>query len=161
MLKTVRRFAFLAIAVFAVTAGTAEAHGQPAGFTAAANMGFHHHPGHWRYGAWTGIGIGIGFGTAFAPAYYDVGPAWYPDYVVAEPLPPPRFRRTFIRREPAVPSAPDPVFSPTGGQDATQTESDRRSCNLAAMTQADAMTDAAVFQRTTLACMEGRGYSIR
>jgi hypothetical protein len=62
---------------------------------------------------------------------------------------------------PAVPAAPDPKLVPSQGQDRRQTEYDRQACNRWTMTQADAVADAQVFHRTSLACMEARGYSVR
>ena len=38
---------------------------------------------------------------------------------------------------------------------------DRRECNRWATTQPGAMADASIFQRATLACMEGRGYTVK
>jgi hypothetical protein len=58
-------------------------------------------------------------------------------------------------------SPPDPVIYPRHGQDARQTEIDRRDCNRWATTQAAALADAAVFQRTVQACMDGRGYTLK
>ena len=62
---------------------------------------------------------------------------------------------------PAAPSAPDPLFVARNGQDAARTESDRQACNRWVATQSAALTDAAVFHRMSLACMEGRGYSLQ
>ena len=110
-----------------------------------AGHGHWHHRPHWGWG----IGIGIGLGP-----YY--GPGWYPaPVVVASPAYGdwPAANRT--------PSPPDPVIEPRQGQSAAQTEADRQACNRWATTQADAMADAAVFHRTTIGCMEGRGYSVR
>jgi len=112
--------------------------------------GHHHH-----HGVFLGLGLGFGFG-----GYYDYGPPYYgpyyygpPGYVVA--VPPAAYAT------PAVPAAPDPIFYPRNGQSAAQTEADRRDCNRWATTQANAMADASVFHRATMACMEGRGYSAR
>ena len=109
-----------------------------------------------------GIGLGIGLGAA---AYY--GP-WSPGYVVVPgstvvyddgPLP----------VQPAAgpvpsqgqPQGPDPVVYPRNGQTAEQTENDRQACNRWAATQPAAMADASVFHRATIACLEGRGYTVR
>ena len=55
----------------------------------------------------------------------------------------------------------EPIFYPRNGQSAETTESDRRECNRWATTQRGAMDDASIFQRATLACMEGRGYTVK
>ncbi|HJW10184.1 MAG TPA: hypothetical protein VJ598_00270 [Albitalea sp.] len=115
--------------------------------TAQARHGGHHR---WHGHSHWGVGIGIGLGT-----YYD--PWWrpypgYPPYVIVE-LPPVAYS--------AVPAAPDPVFTPRNGQSAAQTEADRQACNRWATTQPEAMADAGVFHRSTLACMDGRGYTVR
>jgi hypothetical protein len=57
--------------------------------------------------------------------------------------------------------APEPIFYPNNGQSADATENDRRECNRWATTQRGAMADASIFQRATLACMEGRGYTVK
>ena len=57
--------------------------------------------------------------------------------------------------------APEPIFYPRNGQTAETTEHDRRECNRWATTQRGAMSDASIFQRATLACMEGRGYTVK
>jgi hypothetical protein len=62
---------------------------------------------------------------------------------------------------PTEPAKPDPVIHPRQGQNAEQTEADRRDCNRWATTQPAALADAAVFQRTVLACMDGRGYTVQ
>ncbi|MBW8828393.1 MAG: hypothetical protein JF606_02960 [Burkholderiales bacterium] len=56
---------------------------------------------------------------------------------------------------------PDPIFYPRNGQSSEQIEADRQSCNRWAATQSNAMADAGVFHRATLACMEGRGYTVK
>jgi hypothetical protein len=139
-----------ALAAITLAACPAQAQSRHGGF----------HGGGFRHGhhglVWGGVGIGIGIGFADGdylggPSYY--GPPWYPPYVVA---PPP------MAYAPApVPAAPDPIFYPRNGQTAAQTEADRRDCNRWASTQQSAMNDASVFHRATLACMEGRGYSVR
>ena len=57
--------------------------------------------------------------------------------------------------------APVPIFYPRNGQSASQLESDIQECNRWATTQANAMSDASVFQRAVAACMDGRGYTVR
>jgi hypothetical protein len=94
---------------------------------------------------WGGVSIGIGL-----PFYYHP----YPAYAVA----PPQVAYT----EPApVPAAPEPIIYPRDGQSPAQTEADRQACNRWATSQPKAMADASVFHRATLACMEGRGYTVR
>jgi hypothetical protein len=63
--------------------------------------------------------------------------------------------------QPVPQAAAEPIFYPRNGQSAEATESDRRECNRWATTQRGAMADASIFQRATLACMEGRGYTAR
>jgi hypothetical protein len=139
--------AALAALVLVAVASTAEARGRHGG-------------GHWGAGPFWG-GVGIGLGVGLASYYYR---PWYPGYVVVEPpayyyepqpVPQP------VPRVPAAPPAPDPIFYPRSGQSPTQTEADRVECNRWATTQPSAMSDASVFQRATLACMEGRGYVVR
>ena len=62
---------------------------------------------------------------------------------------------------PQISQAPEPIFYPRNGQSAEATEHDRRDCNRWATTQNGAMNDASIFQRATLACMEGRGYTVK
>ena len=62
---------------------------------------------------------------------------------------------------PQASAAAEPIFYPRNGQSAEATESDRRECNRWATTQRGAMADASIFQRATLACMEGRGYTVK
>ena len=128
--------------------------------------GGYHGGGYYRGGGWGwdplwGFGLGLGVAAlATAPLYYDQPsvvyvnpPAYYPPapvYVQAAPAAP----------APA-PAAADPIFYPRSGQNAAQTEADRQACNRWATTQRNAMNDASVFQRATLACMDGRGYTGR
>lgn len=89
--------------------------------------------------------------------YYANGiyyaPAGANGYVVVEP---PAEAAT------ASPAAvPEPVIYPRNGQNAEQTETDRRECNRWATTQPSAMNDASVFQRAVAACMDARGYTVR
>lgn len=64
-------------------------------------------------------------------------------------------------RAPGLQRAPDPIIYPSKGQSAAQTETDRRECNRWALSQPRAGAEASVFHRATLACMEGRGYTVR
>jgi len=123
---------------------------------------YHGYRGYYRGGFWGpgafigGVGLGLGIGALAYPAYgaygyYDDAPVVVstPTYVTAAPQSAP------------APTAPNPIFYPRNGQSAAQTESDRRDCNQWATTQAGAMNDAGVFQRATMACMEGRNYTVR
>ena len=134
--------------------------------------GYYGSRGYWRPGPfWGGLGIGIGLGTigygawnSYYPApAYVVSPG-YADYGVVDPVIGDdvviRSDRTIVQTAPAT-SAPDPIFYPKNSQSPTQIEADRRECNRWATTQPSAMAVASVFQRATLACMEGRGYSVK
>ncbi len=135
-----------AVLVMTLAATSAQAHGRRGG-------------GYWGPGPfWGGVGIGVGVGS-----YYAYRP-WYPGYVVVDA--PPVYYRTEPQPVPAAPEpaakpAADPIFYPRTGQSEAQTEADRVECNRWATTQPSAMRDASVFQRATLACMEGRGYVVR
>jgi hypothetical protein len=150
-------FAALALAV---SAGAVQAQGRHGG-----HHGHHGHHGHWGPGLfWGAVGFGVGLGVArqyyYGPAYY--GPAWYPGYVVVEPPPVAYYESPPLpARAPAARMPPDPIFYPRDGQSSAQTEADRQACNRWAMTQPQAVADASVFHRATLACMEGRGYTVR
>ncbi len=133
---------------------TADAHGRRGG-------------GYWGPGPfWGGVGIGVGVGIGLSSGYY-YGRPWYPGYVIVD-APPVYHYRTEPQPVPAAPApepvarpAPDPIFYPKSGQSEAQTEADRVDCNRWATTQPSAMRDASVFQRATLACMEGRGYVVK
>jgi hypothetical protein len=133
--------------------------------------GRHWHGGGWGWGPRVGLGIGFaaplyyggydgayygpGYGTYYAPGYraYDNGTV-----LVA---PPPVVYQSGPVPAPVPMTQPEPIVYPRNGQSAARTESDRRECNRWAIGQPNAMGDASVFQRATLACMEGRGYTIR
>lgn len=62
----------------------------------------------------------------------------------------------------AAPGVPAPlIIYPRNNQSAAQTETDRQECNVWAGTQANATTDATVFNRAIAACLDGRGYTVR
>ena len=128
--------------------------------------------GYWGPGPfWGGLGIGVGLGAIGYGAWnsYYSAPAYvvapdYADYGVIDPAIGGdvviRSDRTIVQAAPAT-SAPDPIFYPKNGQSPAQIEADRQGCNRWATTQPSAMAVASVFQRATLACMEGRGYSVK
>jgi hypothetical protein len=137
--------------------------------------GWGHGGGSWHGGAWHGHGgccyyggwsVSVGFGPWWYggyPYYYPYYPyyyGYYPGYVVGTGYPVATGPAP-QGNEPAQPSAPEPVIYPRNGQSAEQTEADRRDCDRWAMTQPRAMADANVFHRAALACMEGRGYTVR
>jgi hypothetical protein len=145
--------AALAALTLAVAAGSVQAHGR--------HGGHRHHHGHWGPGLfWGAVGLGVGIGVARHHYYREAAP-WYPGYVVVEPPPVAYHYEAPPPREPASRRPPDPIFYPREGQSAAQTEADRQACNRWATTQPNAMADASVFHRATLACMEGRGYTVR
>ncbi len=123
--------------------------------------------GHWGPGVfWGGLGLGLGLGAIGYATYggYYLYPAYapmpYPGYVVVEPP----AGDVVVRSGQPVPiaqRAADPIFYPRNGQSAARTEADRQECNRWATTQSGAMADASIFQRATLACMEGRGYTVK
>lgn len=137
--------------------------------------GYWGHRGFVRPGVfWGGVGLGLGLGAA---SYYG---GWWEPYGYApspvyevytyDAVPPVLVAPGATLADPAsrpgqpvprAPRAPDPIFYPGKGQSAATTEDDRRDCNRWATTQSGAMADASIFQRATLACMEGRGYTVR
>ena len=166
MRALIRTSAF-ALAALAMVAAPLESQAGPGG------RGGHYHGnyGHygysgWGYGPfWGGIGLGIGFGLG---SYYAVAPRYYyPGYVVANPgyvvtTVPPAYDAGIAAAQPIARSAaPDPIVYPNRGQSAAQTEADRQACDRWATTQPSAMADASVFHRATLACLEGRGYTVK
>jgi hypothetical protein len=125
--------------------------------------GHYYRGGGWGFDPFWGVGLGLGLALATAPLYYDnpgvvyvnPPPVYYPPPVYGTP--------TYSAPVPApsAPAAADPIFYPRSGQSAAQTEADRQDCNRWATTQRNAMSDGSVFQRATLACMDGRGYTAR
>jgi len=143
----------LAVAGLVMTVGTADAQSRHYGRSAP----YYHHHGWDGARFWGGVGIGFGLGTL----YY--GAPWYPGYVAvpAYPAYPVYPAYPAAPSEPIAKMPPDPVIYPRNGQSAAQLESDRQDCNRWAMTQPSAVADASVFHRATIACMEGRGYTVR
>ena len=124
------------------------------------------HGGFWPGPFWGGVGLGLGIG---AIGYYDgyyapyYGSYYYDAPLVVAPVYGGDAVTTIRPAQPVpqAPSAPEPIFYPKNGQSAEATEADRRDCNRWATTQRGAMADAQIFQRATIACMEGRGYTVR
>lgn len=149
----------LAFAAMALACGSAEAQRYHGG------GGYYHGHG-WGGSGFVlggiGLGIGLGLGSYYARPY-DYRPY---DYVVVDrPATvyynvPPVVSST-VPQQPVANSPPDPVFYPRNGQTAAQVEADRQACNRWATTQPNAVADASVFHRATLACMDGRGYTSR
>jgi hypothetical protein len=159
MNRTCCLLAVAAAATLTLSALPAQAGGRHGGHVVIGPV-FHGHfghgHGHWRGGRhWGGVGLGIGIGLA-APLYYErayAQPYYYPGPVYAAP--------PLAYSEPVPMAAPEPVIYPRNNQSPAQTESDRRACDRWAISQPSAMADARVFHRATLACMEGRGYTVR
>ena len=165
--RTVARGLAVAFGALALACGGAQAQGH-GGFHGGGGYhggGFHggYHGGYYRgWGGWPFWGVGVGLGLGLAGAYYYD----QPDYVVVNQppvyygAPPVNVYQTAPAPAPAAAVA-DPIFYPRSGQNAAQTEADRQACNRWATTQPKAMADASIFQRATLACMDGRGYTSR
>ena len=157
MRALIRTSAF-ALAALAMVAAPLESQAGPGG---RGGGHFHGHRGHggWGHGGghhWGGFGWGLGLGIG---TYYALAPWYQPGYVVA--VPPPAYDVGIAPAPPVARAAPDPIIYPSRGQTAGQTEADRQACDRWAMTQPSAMADASVFHRATLACMEGRGYTVK
>jgi hypothetical protein len=148
------------------------------GFRGGFHGGFH---GGCCVGFWPfGLGLGLAVGYAYSPYGYGYGypgylgyPGYaaYPGYVVddasyagyagVDPSNSPPAVRSSSQPVPAASHMPDPIFYPRNGQSAAKIEADRQECNRWATTQTGAMNDASIFQRATLACMDGHGYTAR
>lgn len=142
----------LAMLVLVASSAPVMAQGRHGGYGGGYAGHGHGYRGHGYF--WGGVGIGFGL----APYYYA---PWYPGYVVVEQPPAVYYGAPEAPREPVAAPAPDPIIYPRNGQSPAQIEADRRDCDRWAMTQPRAMADASVFHRATLACMEGRGYTVR
>ena len=171
--------AAIAALVLALGSVPATARGQQGARGAHVVVGGHwaghpwHGHRHWGPGPfWGSVGIGIGLGYYYGgpwyPGYYGgpwypgyYGGPWYAGYVVTQAPPGVYYEGQVPAREPVAKAPPDPIIYPRNGQSAAQTEADRQECNRWATTQPSAMADASVFHRATLACMEGRGYTLR
>ncbi len=120
--------------------------------------GQHHRGGHRGHG-WAGLALGIGLGALILSRPWEPVVVERPTYVYADPPEPPPEYLSDARPVPQ--RHPDPVIYPNRGQSDERLEADRQACNRWATTQANAMADASVFHRATLACMEGRGYTVK
>ena len=116
------------------------------------------HGGSGRFWGGVGLGLGLGVGALYLGSPWYPAP-WYPGYVVT--VPPPLYPAVAPAPEPPAQAPPEPIVYPRENQSPAQTEADRRACDRWAMTQPSAMADASVFHRATLACLEGRGYTVR
>ena len=175
--------AALSLSAFALLAVPADAGARPGGhgagfrsgghahyapaFQAGYRSGYHRgHSGHGRFWGGIGIGLGLGLGSLYLGAPWYPAPLypapwypapWYPGYVTTVPAP----AYPAVAPEPAAKAPAEPIIYPRANQSPAQTEADRRACDQWAMTQPSAMADASIFHRATLACMEGRGYTVR
>jgi hypothetical protein len=157
-MRALIRTSALALAALAMVAAPLESQAGPGG-----RGGYHYghrgyHGGHGYFWGGVGLGLGLGLGTYYALApwpYYH-----YPDYVVAVPTPG-YYDPGIAPAQPTAKAPPEPIVYPNRGQSSAQTEADRQACNRWAMTQPSAVADASVFQRASLACLEGRGYTVK
>lgn len=158
--------ATLAAVLFVGTAGVsfdAAAQGRGGGHGAYGHRGG---GGHWRGGGyhhggygWGGLALGIGLGALILSRPWEPVIVERPTYVYADPpAPPPEY---LAEARPVPPRAVEPVIYPNQGQSADRLEADRQACNRWATTQQSAMADGSVFHRATLACLEGRGYTVK
>ncbi len=120
--------------------------------------------GYWRGGGygygWGGLALGLGLGAVIVSQPWDPVIVERPTYIYADPPVAPQV----LPAGTPVPSrgaVAEPIVYPSRGQSAQQTETDRQDCNRWATTQPSAMADASVFHRATMACLEGRGYTVR
>lgn len=158
--------------------GGYSAHGGSGGHGGGYRGGYRGHGGygHRGYGYGWGaaplflgaLGLGLGLNALYgSPAY-----AAYPEYVYVEPQPLLLTEPPLAAPAPAQSPAPgtsaqaqaalvDPVIYPRSGQSAAQLDKDRHECVQWAAAQPRALADASVYQRAILACMDGRGYTLR
>lgn len=158
-MNAVRRTVALAIAALATIAVPLEADAGPYGGRGGYSRGGWGHGGHGRH--WGGVGLGIGIGLGGYYALSPWSPWYYPAYGYPVAVPAPVYEVVSPPPAPVAKSAPDPIVYPNQGQSAAQTEADRQACNRWAMGQPSAVADASVFHRATLACLEGRGYTVK
>ncbi len=120
-----------------------------------------HHGGHYRGYGWGGLALGIGLGALILSRPWDPVIVERPTYVYADPPMPPAPPLDYLADARPVPQRADPIIYPNQGQSTQQLEADRQACNRWATSQPSAMADASIFQRATLACLEGRGYTVK
>ncbi len=174
--RTLRRSLAIAAGALALACGGVQAapggHGGGGGWHGGGSWhgggGWHGggwHGGHtvyrggWGYDPFWGFGVGLGLAALTLPYYYDQPTVVYTNPPVYYPP-----SAAYAQQAPAATQAPgaaEPIFYPRNGQSPAQTEADRRACNSWATTQPNAMNDGSIFQRATLACMDGRGYTAR
>ena len=117
---------------------------------------------YYGYGGYGGYYRNYGYGYGYAPYAGVYAPGVYAPGVVV--MAPPLTYSTYAAPVPSTStstSLPEPIFYPRKGQSPAQIEADRQACNHWAGTQPNANTDASVFQRGTLACMDAHGYTSR
>jgi hypothetical protein len=166
--RAVRKSLAIALGALALACSGGAAQAQGHGFHGGGWHGGGYHGGGyyrgggWGWGPWLGLGLGLGLA---APLYYDQPdvvyvnpPLYYPPATAYAQAP---AYATPAPVAPAPATSPEPIFYPRNGQAAAQVEADRQACNRWATTQPRAMSDGSVFQRATLACMDGRGYTAR
>lgn len=156
--------------------GGYSAHGGSGGHGGGYRGGYRGHGGYGHRGYGWGaaplflgaLGLGLGLNALYgSPAY-----AAYPEYVYVEPQPLLLTEPPLAAPAPAQSPAPgtsaqaqaalvDPVIYPRSGQSAAQLDKDRHECVQWAAAQPRALADASVYQRAILACMDGRGYTLR
>lgn len=126
------------------------------GHRGGGHWGGHHHGGH----GWGGLALGIGLGALILSRPWDPVIVERPIHVYADPpyAPPPDH---LAEARPVPPRVAEPIVYPSQGQSTDRLEADRQACNRWATTQPSAMADASVFHRATMACLEGRGYTVR
>lgn len=156
-LRSATKAAAVAFAALALACGGAQA--QP------RFHGYHGYHGGWGAGPFWGL-LGLGVGLTLADSYAYPRPGYVvvdqqPSYYYVPPPPAPMPVYAAPAPAPAPAPAADPIFYPRNGQTTAQAEADRRACNDWAATVPRATTDASIFQRATLACMDGRGYTSR
>jgi hypothetical protein len=166
-MKVAFRLSAIALAAMAIVASPAvQAQSHHGGYGHGGYGHGYYRGGHgWGPGlVWGGIGLGLGLGLGsyYYGAPYGYGYPYGSTTYVVEPSPTVIYQDAPpVQVQAPSRSAPEPVVYPRNGQSATQTEADRQACNRWATSQPSAMSDSSVFQRATLACLEGRGYTVK
>ena len=161
-----RLYSLALAATFVIAAAGASFDAAAQGRQGGGHGAYGHHRGgggHWHghYGGygWGGLALGIGLGALVLSRPWTPVIVEQPTYVYADPPAPPPAYLADARPVPL--RLPEPVIYPNQGQGAERLEADRQACNRWATTQSNAMSDASVFHRATLACLEGRGYTVK